>query len=87
MRFMVGEGGEKQVRVGNKERQEQRKGERSEESAFTDVFIIHFAIPLTLAVTRSSVEEPSVTCESALHFSECYWSLMSEKHYQNFQWA
>lgn len=64
-------GGKKQVGEGNKEKKEQRKPERSEESALTEMFIIHSPIHLTLTLTQSSVEELSVTRESAMNFSKC----------------
>lgn len=61
-------GGKKQVGEGNKEKKEQRKTERSEESALPEMFITHSPIHLTLTLTPSSVEELSVTRESAMNF-------------------
>jgi len=50
--------GERQrVPVGEKEREQRRKKERSEESGLTDVFIIHHLIPLIFTATPSSLED------------------------------
>lgn len=69
-------GGKKQVGEGNKEKKEQRKTERSEESALTEMFIIHSPIHLTLTLTQSSVEELSVTRECH-EFFKVFFVLLS----------